>query len=86
MDIMTFFPTVPFGRIQRMDANRVHIACLVPEVAEGSRARASVQVTLGRFNSTGGNETTGAASLVGVDTWKVIAWVIGVMSVFAYQV
>jgi hypothetical protein len=84
MDIMTFFPTVPFGRIQSMEANRVHIACLVPEVAEGSRARASVQDTLDRFNSTGGNETTGAASSVGAYMWKVVACVIGVMGVFAY--
>ncbi|KAF3042197.1 hypothetical protein E8E12_009271 [Didymella heteroderae] len=84
MDIMTFFPTVPFGRTLRMDANRVQIVCLVPEVAEDSRAKASVQDTLDRFNSTGGNETTGAASLIGVDTWKVIAWVIGLASVFAY--
>jgi hypothetical protein len=86
MDIMTFFPTVPFGRIQSIEANRVHIACLVPEVAEGSRARASVQDTLSRFNSTGGNETTGTASSVRVDMWKATAWVIGVMCVFAHQV
>lgn len=86
MDIMTFFPTVPFGRIQSMEANRVHIACLVPEVAEGCRARASVQDTLSRFNSTSGNETTGTASSVRVDMWKATAWVIGVMCVFAHQV
>lgn len=86
MDIMTFFPTVPFGNVQSMQANRVHIACLVPEVAEGSRARASVQDTLDRFNSTGGNETTGAASSVGVDMWKVIVWVLGVTSILACYV
>lgn len=84
MDIMTFFPTIPYGRRTRADANRVQIACLVPgQVTEGSREKASVQDVLDRYNSTGGNQTAGAASLGGVDVWKLMAWVVGVGFVFA---
>lgn len=84
MDIMTFFPTIPYGRTLRGDANRVQIACLVPgQVTEGSRAKASVQDVLDRFNSTGGNQTAGAAGLGGVNVWKLVAWVVGVGFVFA---
>jgi hypothetical protein len=79
-----FFPSVPFGRLQGPYANRVQIACLVPEVREGSRTKASVEDTLDRFNSTGGNETTGAASLIAVNMWKLVAWVVGVACIFAY--
>lgn len=84
MDIMTFFPTIPIGRVFRGDANRVQISCLVPgQVTEGSRAKASVQDVLSRYTSTAGNQTAGAAGLSGVDMWKMIVWVVGVVFVFA---
>lgn len=79
MDIMTFFPTVQPGRVSRGDMQRVQIACLVPgQITEGSRERASVQSVLGRYNSTGGNQTAGAKGLGRVEVWKLVAWVIGV--------
>ena len=59
MGIVTFFST---ASIQRPDAQRVHIACLVPgEVEERSKEKASVERILSRFNSTGGKETTESA-------------------------
>lgn len=85
MSIMTFFPKIPSGNTFRGDSNRVQIACLVPgQVTEGSRAKASVQDTLDRFNSTGGNEVTGAASSNDVRVWKLMAWVASMGLVFVY--
>ena len=84
MDIMTFFSTSTPGRVFREDMQRVQIVCLVPgQVAEGSREKASVQSVLGRYNSTGGNQMSGAqAQGGGVDVWRLLAWVLGLGLVF----
>ncbi|KAF2999376.1 hypothetical protein E8E13_006421 [Curvularia kusanoi] len=82
MDIMTFFGTADYGRVQSTQAHRVQIACLVPgQVTEGSREKASVDSVLARYNSTGGNQTAGAQALGrGMATWMMVAWtfVVGV--------
>lgn len=87
MDIMTFFPTEPMGRTYGTHMHRVQIVCLVPgQVAEGSRQKAKVEDVLGRYNSTGGNQTVqgwkahGGTSIFGrnVGTWALVAWVVGV--------
>ncbi len=89
MDIMTFFPVTPPGRIYNAQMQRVQISCLVPgSVTEGSREKASVESVLENYNipgGAGGDGQTADTENAGVRTlsqkmemWALVAWVFGV--------